>query len=84
MRYRRGIDESKLNLTRSRIACERQKFSLAERTRKEREEHVEILSQEREVEQQKKRMKCETVREGEKVVHLTMSQIKQSKKVQAD
>lgn len=35
LKYHRDIEESRLKLVRSRIVCEREKFSLAEKTRRE-------------------------------------------------
>jgi hypothetical protein len=40
--------------------------------------------QEMEREKMEKRNKCESVREGEKIVHLTVSQVRKYKREQAD
>jgi len=47
LKYHRDIEESRLKLAKSRIICEREKFSLAEKTRREAEENMKHVSQEK-------------------------------------
>lgn len=80
MKYRKSIEESRFNLTRSRIACENEKHQTAEKTRLQTEQYMKIMSEEKEQEWQKKRVRCETVREKERTTQLTVSQVRQNKK----
>ena len=45
---------------------------------------MKIMSEEKEQEWQKKRVRCETVREKERTTQLTVSQVRQNKKQQAE
>ena len=47
LKYHIEIEESRLKLARSKTLCEREKFSLAERTRREAEENMKHVFQEK-------------------------------------
>lgn len=84
MKYRKSIEESRFNLTKSRLECEQEKHHTAEKTRLQTEHHMQILSEQKEEEWHRKKMRCETVREKEKTTYLTVSQVRQKKKEQAE
>ena len=68
----------------SKIALEERKNSLGGQSRKEKLENSILIEQEKELDYELRKYRCESVKAREKQVHLTVSRVRQFKKSQAN